>query len=422
MIKYTFKGVDFLKIIKKADEKITKNRIITEEQLVQLFATDKQKNKYKSNGNVFSSSNKTTIMKQAKKLCDIEDLGNKNYRINYYYKYPVPKNFEQMNDGVYKFMIPLILINLVNADIYGTGRLTFTYNQWYKMIELINDNYTNIKQNINWTSESKDLSSEVLYEYFNKTDQSLIYYFKKSMEYLKDANLFDYKKSQWVCIREVQRNVENEIRYNEFGEIKPAESKKQITINYTYRAASNDELVFIRKCEQDACEMLGVDWTDPVIKYYSEHSKAIFKKVKELLLEKNIMFVYTAYDIISTEKDIERCNELLCSFNLRNTNKLAPNLSKAFSAIVLENANKRQIDKVERRFIEESDIKKIMKDFKKITSLTIGNKSELLSVPEEKLTQSDIDLINSEIENGLFVKVNGSPINIKIQGDNYETK
>ena len=114
-----------------------KEGIIPEKKFVELFATDKQKQKYKTSGNKFTGVNKSTVLKQAAKLCEITDIGNREYQITKVYKYPVPKNFNNMNTGIHQYLTPLILINLIAAGIYQVKNLTFTCNRWYRMVDLI---------------------------------------------------------------------------------------------------------------------------------------------------------------------------------------------------------------------------------------------------------------------------------------------
>ncbi len=161
--------------------KITEG-IISEIELVELFATQKQKDKYYSNGNMFTSHNKETVLKQAKRECEVECLGKREYKIYEIYKYPVPKNFDSMNKGLHKYLIPLILNNLIYAvKIYEIDNITFSTTRWFEAIDLINRNYMAMKSNIDYSCKKISVDKNLLSEYFSNTDDALLYLFKKSL-------------------------------------------------------------------------------------------------------------------------------------------------------------------------------------------------------------------------------------------------
>lgn len=91
---------------------------ITERELVQLFGSDAQKKSYKENGR-FIGNYKNTIFKKINKYCKIEECdkedGRRMYNITDIYAYPLPSNFNKMNQSLYQYIVPLLLTNLING-------------------------------------------------------------------------------------------------------------------------------------------------------------------------------------------------------------------------------------------------------------------------------------------------------------------
>ena len=266
----TIKG----KLIRSCDN----SRLLAEDDLVAIFATDKQKMTFMASGNKFKGGKqKETLLKQASRYCEVEDLGNRKYRIAKIYQYPVPKNYKQMSSGLHQYLTPLILVNLIASGIYQVKNLTFTTNKWYRMFDMINANYANFKLNIDYTSKKFNVGKNVLYDFFNATDDALVYYFKKSLEYLKAANLFNFQEINWVYVRsvDVKRN-ENE--------------KHCINIRPEHRRATATEMVYIRKCEEKASHIAGISPDDESAKYYGSKSKAFLTKLKNSCLNRTFCF------------------------------------------------------------------------------------------------------------------------------------
>ena len=97
--------------MKKEDIKTGK---ITEKELVELFGSDAVKKSY-SELEKFKGHQKNDTLKKISRYCDIKDLGNRIYKINKVYDYPLPSNFNKMNKSLYKYIVPLVLNSLING-------------------------------------------------------------------------------------------------------------------------------------------------------------------------------------------------------------------------------------------------------------------------------------------------------------------
>lgn len=382
-----------------------KKGVITESKLVDLFATGKVKQKYQSSNNMFTSSNKASVLKQASRYCEILDLGNRKYRIAKVYKYPVPKNFSQMNSGLHQYLTPLILINLVASGIYQVKNLTFTTNKWYRMVDMINANYAKVKLNFDYASEKLNVGKNVLYDFYNATDDALMYYFKKSLEHLKAANLFNFQEINWVYVRSV------DVKHNEYG-------KQCINIRPEHRRATAVEMVYIRKCEELARKHAGILPDDESAKYYGPKSKKFLTKLKELLLEQNILFCYKAYEIYSTDFDIQRCHQLLESFEINEKSELIELTNGIFQKNLRANAKLRIANNPEKRgligrdgLISQEDAEKFLKDFSAIINLTLKPAEEAIAVPES-YDSLGMEHINKILHDNVEVLDNGHLLSV----------
>ena len=383
--------------------KEVKTGIISETQLVDLFSTEKQKEKYLSLGK-FSGVNKQTILKQAARQCEIMDIGKRQYEITKVYKYPVPKNFDKMNSGMHRYMTPLILINLIGAKIHEVENVTFTCMKWHRMIEMINENYVTMKHNISYSSDKLSLSKNVLYDFFSTTDDTLVYYFKKSLEYLKEANLFNYQELNWICVRHIRDSVDEN-------------GKKILQITHEHRRASYNEMKFIRKCDQRACIEVGISKENDCEKYYGEKSKAYQAKLKELLMKENIVTCYKAYEIYSTDNDIMRCHQLLSNFKMDDIQAAVENMNKDFQKSLVVNAEKRIANRPEKRnLFSNADIANFMKDYEKVIELTLSSDANKVRAPRLNGTTLESE-INKIINDNLCISYNGSVVSIGVDSN-----
>ena len=82
---------------------------LSEQKLVELYGSDTQKKSYLENGH-FVGANKKTLLNKVSRYCNIEDLGNRTYRITDVYKYPLPSNFNKHKREY--MIIPIIPIGV----------------------------------------------------------------------------------------------------------------------------------------------------------------------------------------------------------------------------------------------------------------------------------------------------------------------
>ena len=309
-----------------------------------------------------------------------------------------------MNSGLHQYLTPLILVNLIASGIYQVKNLTFTTNKWYRMVDMINANYGNLKLNIDYASKKLKVEKNVLYDFYNSTDDALVYYFKKSLEYLKAANLFNFQEINWVYVRSVDvQHEEND--------------KHRINIRAEHRRATAAEMVYIRKCEQLASQQAGISPDNESARYYGSKSKAYLMKLKELLLEQNILFCYKAYEIYATDYDIQRCHQLLSSFEIREKSALVKLANDHFQKNLVTKAEARVTSNPEKRgLMPNEDAENFIRDFEEIINLTLKPTNDIIAIPESP-DSLGMEHITKIIKDNLEVLSNGRFVNLEAHLD-----
>ena len=379
--------------------------ILSEIELVKLFATEKQQTKYESSGNKFTGLNKKTVLKQAANWCEIKDLGKRKYEIVKVYDYPEPKVLAKMHSGIHQYLTPLILINLIREDIYKLDSYTTTCAKWHRMIGMINRNFFRMKYSADYSSSKLDVSKEVARDFFEHTYDSLVYFFKKSLEYLKSAGLFEYERVHWLCIRE--RRV-----------LIGSHGKRTIQIDTIHRRAEPEDMEYIQLCSQIACQYAGIASDKPEDKRIGDKAEVYANKFRELMMKRGIAYFYKAFEIRSIDKDIQRCNHLLKSFkNVDNKEELIKNLNRAYQKHLLTNMKKRITKKAEQGSLSRRAIKRFTQGYKKIMKMTLEYDASNIEVPNV-LDESSEEDINKIISDNIHISFNGKTVNIGVDSEN----
>ena len=208
---------------------------ITEKKLVDLYGSDAQKKSYKEYGRFIGNYKKTLLTKMSR-YCNIEDLGDRTYRITKVYDYPLPSNFNKMTKSLYQYIVPLLLTNLINGHDEN-NKIDITVGKWAREINMVNKNYNLVKYNKEDTSRETQCSLDTINEFYDKADDMIEWYITNALDYLKSAGL--------VIWREVYR-VNEEISsckniIDESGNI-------HVDISIDSHQASEDEMNYYSHC------------------------------------------------------------------------------------------------------------------------------------------------------------------------------
>lgn len=337
--------------------------IISEEQLVDIFATTSQKNKYYEL-NKFSGANKTTLLTEANRWCTIKDLGNRQYEIIEVFKYPKHKSLTKAKKGLYQYITPLILINLIDGHDKN-NKITLTIGKWARQIKMINHNYNLVKYNRCNASNELKLKIESIDEFYDKSDSMINDYITNTLKYLDQMGLIIWRKVN--IIRKEIINPNNLI---------VTENNNIITdLTIECHQASEEEMDYYARCIEIADKEANI--TNKSERYYSSKSNHYNSVLIRELNKQNIKMIYSTYEVYYIHLD--KCKDILNEYENIEQAQLIEKFNKEFSEMLLNNADIR-FDKNTYKYLAKGYENKddFKYDFSNLCDIVINNKTEYL--------------------------------------------
>jgi hypothetical protein len=367
---------------------------LTTKELVNLFGTAKMKSKCNKGGYI-GGREKELLLTKARKFCDIEDLGKGKYIINTIYGVDKDDAIIPLKKGLYNYLAPLILSKLLDED--DQFKVTLPFLGWARKFEMVNDNYSLLKYNQEQGSTALDINSDTIFEYFEKMDDCIKYYLQECLTMLSDQqglDLIDFDSIKMVKKKFVIPVVNNE------GGI-------DITCQYVDEMVSDDDRRFIYECESKAKDKAGI--TNNKEKFYGVKSYIYKRELKTLLSQRNILFMYSAYNIYC--KNPNEVQETLEKFANSNTTK--DEFVKVFNDKFIEyvdrkaqNRQKREIKKKEEGQIDEKYLREnrlveqYLEDYRDLLGKTIMKDVPKLDI----INENDINTILTEFSINIVKK------------------
>ena len=373
---------------------------ISTKELVNIFGTDKQKENYIKNKKL-NSGNKKSIINKVSKFCEIQDLGKGKFMIHKVFNL-------NMNDelvfpllkGLSQYMTPLILTKLLNEqdDNY---KITLSFVSWAKRFEIVNNNYSFMRNNQERNSKHLNINEDTLFDYFDKMDSCIRYFLEKILKTLSNKSGLDL------------------IEFDSVTKVKKMDRDQTIkNIKILFECDKYDEIIsdedrkFVIDCENKAKEEAGI--TDNREKFYGLKSKVYKKILSNLLIERNILFTYQAYNIFcKSKKGVENLLSKFESIIDYRDENFIENINNIFIEYIEDKArktNKREQDKrdklLEEYGIDSKEINYIKKfrledayidNFKLLSELTVPRNinrklsDEIVITPEEEYGIKAVD-------------------------------
>lgn len=272
-------------------------KILTEYELVSDFGTQKQKTSYIDNGH-FVNRNKENVLKNARCYCDVEELGQRQYKITNVKLIPHTKDYEMVHDSLYQYICPLILKKLIDKD-----KIVLTVGKWAREIDMVNENYHYIKldlsravENVLALKENK-ISEGMLMDFYNHCDSMIYSYFTQALGYMKKLGLILWQEVYMISYQSVRSTL---VGGKVDVEFLPPDTHR----------ASEDEINYYTKCIAKADKMNGI--TCDKDRYYSKRSNAWRTALNKELSKKKIQRVFKSYEVYAIDKD--KCQNLLHTF------------------------------------------------------------------------------------------------------------
>ena len=348
---------------------------ITEKQLVELFGSDAQKKSYEENGR-FVGNYKNTIFKKINKYCKIKELskeeGRRVYEITDVYKYPLPANFNKMNQSLYQYIVPLLLTNLINGHDEH-NKIDITVGKWAREINMVNRNYNLVKYNREDASRETQYSINTINEFYDKADDMIDWYITNALDYLKSAGL--------IIWREVHR-VNEEVSSGE--NVIDANGNINVDISINSHQASEEEMEYYSQCIAIADKIAQIENASE--RYYSKKSKQFGEVLKRELYKKKIKCVYKTYEAYYV--NLDKCKFVLNQFGEFNTDNLIGEFNREFTNMIVGNAEKR-FEKYPDKYLSYVEKDDYALCFQGLCEITVNKDTEYLGSRIREKTIND---------------------------------
>lgn len=358
---------------------------ISEKKLVELYGSDSQKQSYLENGR-FVSGYKNTLLKKLSRYCDIEDCGNRTYKISNVYNYPLPANFNKMNKSLYKYIVPLLLTSLIDGHDVNR-KIDITLGKWAREINMVNRNYNLVKYNREDASKETQYPLSTINEFYDKADDMIDWYISNALDYLRAAGLII-----WRQVHRVNQEISSDKTIiDENGNI-------QIDITIDNHQATEEEMTFYSECVAIADKAAGIENANE--RYYSKKSKIFSEVLKRELYKRKIKCVYKTYEAYYV--NLDKCKFVLNQFGDLDMNTLISDFNKEFTDMLVGNAEKRFEKNPDRYLAYSKDDYSLC--FQGLCEITVDKNTEYLGDRiRERVINDDYSLKINAKKKGLSI-------------------
>lgn len=361
----------FLKEANLMEKSTIKKGKLSEQKLVELYGSDTQKKSYLENGH-FVGANKKILLSKVSRYCNIEDLGNRIYKISQVYEYPLPANFNKMNQSLYQYIVPLLLTNLINGHDEH-NKIDVTVGKWAREINMVNRNYNLVKYNREDASRETQYSLNTINEFYDKADDMIDWYITNALDYLKSAGL--------IIWREVHR-VNEEVSSGE--SIIDENGNINVDISIDSHQASEEEMDYYSQCIAIADKVAQIENASE--RYYSKKAKQFGEVLKKELYKKKIKCVYKTYEAYYV--NLDKCKFVLSQFGEFNTDNLIREFNREFTNMIVGNAEKR-FEKYPNKYISYAAKDDYALCFQGLCEITVDKDTEYLGSRIREKTIND---------------------------------
>lgn len=349
-------------------DKLKTGEIGTKE-LIDIFGTKNLQDRYEKEKRL-GGKDKTGILKKAQKFCNIEDLGWGKFYIHKLYGVDREDLILPLKKGLYNYLTPLILSKLVEEHNKNNNfKITLPFLGWAKKFEIVNENYSLIKYHQKKSSEYLNINNETMFEYFEKMDDCIKYYMQECLSTLSKSSGLDL--IDFDSIKMVRKQKLDTEKNNQGGlDILPDEWDEEV---------SDDDRKFVYECEERAKEIAGI--IDNREKFYGIKSIIYNTELKKLLKERNILFMYSAFNIYC--KNIEKIQSILEKFSDVDINdnngfinafneKFIEYIDKKAKGIVKKELKKQIEENIDPKYLKQHRlVEQYIEDYNRLSDLTI---------------------------------------------------
>jgi hypothetical protein len=171
-----------------------KSIVISEQELVTRYGTDGQKASYEKAGR-FISSNKQRVLQRARLSCEVEDMGNKKYRLTVFGDVRNEGDeltaLKKSQSNLYKYICPLLLQVVMKKD---NNHLVLSCHSIARTIEMINEYYRMVEFNKNIASRCLDVEEGAMYIFYGRVNSMVDNLVVRAINYLWSMKIISYDK------------------------------------------------------------------------------------------------------------------------------------------------------------------------------------------------------------------------------------
>lgn len=337
--------------------------IINTKDMVELFGTDSNKERYLKDKKVNGSMKATLISNAKKEYKIVEDLGRGKYKIEEKINnILIPTN--KMIHPIYGNLLPAILLNVKEYHDFGKV-FCLSLNSIYSNFNMINKNYVNANSRRNSTSKILDVELNTCYEFFDTTHAQLKYYLINSLNILSSLKLIEYITVPYISLanKEIDTNI-----------VKGTDD----VVYITKRRATAEEIQSIRDINSKIRQKYNITTIDS--KLFGEPLREYLEELKLM----NIEYEYKCFEIICLDKiEIEKILEF---YNSTDKKELSDNFTNNFISLVMGNAESKHLKAIENNMIDFYRFnKKYLDDFLTLSNNTLDYKKEIINIPKYKV-------------------------------------
>jgi len=175
-----------------------------ESSLVDKVCSEAQRRSYHHKEKFASGKHQSMFLDTLARYCDYEyDPETKKYKVLEVYKYPKSLYDSKIHKGIYQYLAPLILYQVVygkDSKAKKDRMAVITSLDLAHITNLVNSNYNNMKYNQDAAHTDLDFDQNVLTEYFNKADNRIDDYIRRCIKYLSAMNCVIYNETHMIGI------------------------------------------------------------------------------------------------------------------------------------------------------------------------------------------------------------------------------
>lgn len=285
------------------------------------------------------------------RYCDYEyDPETKKYHVLDVYKYPKSLYDSKIHKGIYQYLAPLILYEVVFGEGKKDRKAVITSLDLARTIDLVNSNYNSVKYNQDAAHIDLGFSQAVLAEYFNKADNRIDDYIRRCIKYLSAMNCVIYNETHMIGIMPKTAEIEN-------GHviIEPAQ----------VRRATDSEIELYAKLVEKASRKARI--LSDSEKWYGKKAARYNIELTRLLKENGILFVCRAFELWRVDE--EQCKNILRSFADKTISQRRKEIGIVLKQIMDTNA--------ENRVIKNPNLgSNYIEQFKRLSDITLPYEAE----------------------------------------------